>query len=144
MRRRRFMTLLGGTVATPFGVGMARRHQFYPLMATLELFPDADLGFRRPAGDNCARPIGKRYAGRHRRADSARKSPIARQVHELRLLIETQHAELLVELRGLRQERRDEHELPSAILRRLVEIERLLRIIEPATMPRLTRRQPVG
>ena len=44
----------------------------------------------------------------------------------------------------LRQQRRNAFELPEGILRRLVEIERCLKIIEPPKTPVLTRRHPVS
>jgi len=74
---------------------------------TLDLFPDLDLG-SRPAGDGCARPIGKRNAGRGRRGGSVpRRSPLAAQLHELRLLVERHHAEIMAELHALWQRQRD-------------------------------------
>jgi hypothetical protein len=70
-------------------------------------------------------------------------STIAGQLHELRLLVEKHHAELLDELRILRQQRRDEYESVPAVLRRVTEIERHLGLVETPTMPRITRRRPV-
>ena len=123
--------------------GFTPRHRrTLSLTATLELFPNADLGSRRPAGDNCARPIGNRAAGQRRRAGSVRqKSPTAGQLLELRLLIETQHEAVMGELRLLRQQRRDEGEVPSGILRRLVAIERRLGVVEIPQAPQPTRRR---
>jgi hypothetical protein len=55
-------------------------------------------------------------------------------------LVEQQHGEILAELRGLRQQRRDAGELPEAMLRRL----RLLRLVEPPAMPQPSRRRPLA
>jgi hypothetical protein len=92
-------------------------------MDTLELFPDVDLGARTP-GAGCAKPIGRARAHRPR-VRRARPSSVGL-LSEIRRLIEQQHAELMGELRALRQQRRDEYEIPTALLRRLTEIERHL------------------
>jgi hypothetical protein len=47
------------------------------------------------------------------------------------------------ELAALRQQRRDDGEIPAALLRRVVEIERALRLREVPAMPRITRRRPL-
>ena len=113
-------------------------------MDTLELFPLLAPSVQAH-GDGCAKPIGRRAAGRRRRAPSGpRKSAaVAGQLLELRRLIEQQHAELLDELRALRRQRRSEHESVPAVLRRITEIERHLRLVETPTMPRITRRRPL-
>jgi hypothetical protein len=110
----------------------------------LELFPLLAPNVRAH-GDSCAKPIGRRAAGRGRRAPSGpRKSAaVAGQLIELRRLIEQQHAELMVELRTLRQVRRIEYESLPAVLRRVTEIERHLRLVETPAMPRITRRRPL-
>ena len=111
-------------------------------MDTLELFPLLGV---RAHGDGCAKPIGRRAAGRRRRAPSGphKSAAVAGQLLELRRLIEQQHAELMVELRTLRQVRRIEHESLPAVLRRVTEIERHLRLVETPAMPRITRRRPL-
>ena len=114
-------------------------------MDGLELFPDIDLGTRRGSGDSCAKPIGNRNAGRRRRAVSApRRSPLAHQVAELRRHVDTRLDQVMDELQALRQQRRNAFETPEGILRRLVEIERCLKITEPPKTPVLTRRHPVS
>ena len=113
-------------------------------MDTLELFPLLAPS-AQAHGDGCAKPIGRRAAGRRRRPPSGpRKSAaVAGQLLELRRLIEHQHAELMVELRILRQVRRIEHESLPAALRRVTDIERHLRLVETPAMPRITRRRPL-
>jgi len=111
-------------------------------MDGLELFPGIDLGARQSAGDSCIKPIGRRAAGRRRRAGAApRRPPIAHQLLELRRLIVAQHDELMAELQALRQHRRNEGEIPAAVLRRITEIQRHLRLVETPAMPRVTRRR---
>ena len=98
-------------------------------MDTLELFADLDLG-RPGEGSSRTRPIGRRGTGRRRRHPVPRKpSTIAGQ---------------LLELRALRQVRRSEHESLPAVLRRVTEIERHLRLVETPAMPRVSRRRPLG
>jgi hypothetical protein len=70
-------------------------------------------------------------------------SAIAGQLLELRRLVETQHEAVMDELRMLRQQRRDAGEIPAALLRRVGQIERHLRLVESPTMPRLSRRRPL-
>jgi hypothetical protein len=55
----------------------------------------------------------------------------------------SQHAELMDELRTLRQARRIEHESLPAMLRRVTDIERHLHLVEIPTMPLLSRRRPL-
>jgi hypothetical protein len=62
---------------------------------------------------------------------------------EIRGLIERQHAEVIAELRALRQQCRDEYEIPTALLRRLTEIEHHLGVIETPQTPRINRRRPL-
>jgi hypothetical protein len=107
---------------------------------TLELFPD--LVPSVPAnGDGCTKPIGRQTRGRRRSSAPRKSAAIADQLIELRRLVEQQHAELLDELRALRRQRRSEHESVPAVLRRITEIERHLRLVETPTMPRITRRR---
>jgi hypothetical protein len=115
-------------------------------MDALELFPPGiDLGACLPAGDSCAKPIGPRAAGRRRRAPSRpRRSPLAHQLIELRRHLDARLDQVMDELQALRQQRRSAFELPEGILRRLVEIERCLKIVEPPKAPVLTRRHPVS
>jgi hypothetical protein len=115
-------------------------------MDALELFPHGiDLGARLPTGDSCANPIGRRAAGRRRRAaPTSRRSSIAYQFAELRRHLDARLDQVMDELQALRQQRRSAFELPEGILRRLVEIERCLKIIEPPKAPVLTRRHPVS
>ena len=47
------------------------------------------------------------------------------------------------EVRALRQQRRNEAEVPGAVLRRLVAIERALQLVESPAMPLVTRRRPL-
>jgi len=109
---------------------------------TLELFPD--LVPSVPAnGDGCTKPIGRRTRGRRRGSAPRKSAAIAGQLLELRRLVEQQHTELLDELRALRRQRRSEHESIPAVLRRITEIERHLRLVETPTMPRITRRRPL-
>ena len=97
-------------------------------MDALELFPNVDLGARPPDGGACRAPIGQQRA-RRPRVRRVRPSSV-RLLSEIRGLIEHQHAEVIAELRVLRQQRRDEYEIPTALLRRLTEIERHLGVIE--------------
>ena len=93
-------------------------------MDTLELFPDL-LPSARANGDGCTRPIGRRAAGRRRRAVlSPRRSPVLHQLAELRRHIDARLDELMDQLQALRQQRRNAFEVPERILQRLVEIER--------------------
>ena len=110
-------------------------------MDGLELFADINLGTRRGPGDGCAKPIGNRNAGRRRRAVSApRRSPVTHQLAELRRHVDARLDELMEQLQALRQQRRNAFELPEGILRRLAEIERCLKILEPPRTPVLTSR----
>jgi hypothetical protein len=110
----------------------------------LELFSDL-LPSARANADGCAKPIGRRAAGRRRRAGpTVRRSPLAQQVAELRRHVDRRLDEVMGELQTLRQQRRNAFEMPEGILRRLVEIERCLKIIEPPRTPVLTRRHPVS
>jgi hypothetical protein len=110
---------------------------------TLELFPD--LVPSVPAnGDGCTKPIGRRTRARRRGSvPGPRRSPIAGQLLELRRLVEAQHEAVMDELAALRQQRRNDGEIPAALLRRVVEIERHLRLVESPAPPRLTRRRPL-
>jgi hypothetical protein len=111
---------------------------------TLELFSDL-LPSARANADGCAKPIGRLAAGRRRRAGpTVRRSPLAQQVAELRRHVDRRLDEVMGELQALRQQRRNAFEMPEGILRRLVEIERCLKIIEPPRTPVLTRRHPVS
>jgi hypothetical protein len=89
----------------------------------------------------CSKPIGRRDRDRRRR--HANRLGIPGQLLELRALLERQHAELLLELRTLRQVRRNEHESLPAVLRRVTDIERHLALVESPTMPRVSRRRPL-
>jgi hypothetical protein len=109
-------------------------------MDTLELFPDVDLGARTPAA-GCAKPIGRARA-RRPRVRRVRPSSVGL-LSEIRGLIEHQHAELMGALRALRQQRRDEYEIPAAVLRRITEIERHLCLVEAPKTPRINRRRPL-
>jgi hypothetical protein len=106
----------------------------------LELFPDVDLS-ARPIRTGCAKPIGRARA-RRPRVRRVRPSSV-RLLSEIRGLIEHQHAALMGELRVLRQQRRDQYEIPAAVLRRLTEIERHLRLVETPVAPRVSRRRPL-
>jgi hypothetical protein len=105
-----------------------------------ELFPSLDFSSHR-ARSGCAKPIGRHARGRRRR--HASRPGILGQLLELRRVIEQQHAELMDELRTLHQARRIEHESLPAVLRRVTDIERHLRLVEVPTMPRLSRRRPL-
>ena len=73
-------------------------------MPDAQLFPDSiDLGERRPDGDACVSPIGRRRVGHRRRPRPVRprRPSIAVLLLELRQLLERQHAELLAELSRL-------------------------------------------
>jgi hypothetical protein len=76
-------------------------------MDSLELFDDLDLGRSPPGDGSCAKPIGRRDAGRQRRPRGvhSRRSSTAVQLIELRGLLERQHAELMGEVHRLRQQR---------------------------------------
>jgi hypothetical protein len=110
---------------------------------TIELFPDLAPS-ARANGDGCSKPIGRRAAGRRRRAVTPRRSPLAHLLAELRRHVDTRLDEVMIELQALRQQRRNAFEMPEGILRRLAEIERCLKILEPPVMPKLNRRQPVS
>ena len=113
-------------------------------MDGLEFFPDIDLGTRRGSGDSCAKPIGPHAAVRRRCAGpTSRRSPIAHQVAELRRHLDTRLDQVMGELQALRQQRRNAFEMPEGILRRLVEIERHLRLVETPAAPRISRRRPL-
>jgi hypothetical protein len=94
----------------------------------IDLFPLIELGDRRlvVGGDGCVKPIGRFDRGRRRR-------------HASRPGIPGQ----LLELRTLRQARRNEHESLPAVLRRVTDIERHLALVETPQMPRLSRRRPL-
>lgn len=115
-------------------------------MDTLELFADLDPGRSPPGDGSCAKPIGRRDTGRRRRPRviRSRRSSTAVQLLELRGLLERQHAELMGEVHRLRQQRRNEHESLPAVLKRISEIERHLRLTEIPTAPKPTRRHPMG
>ena len=111
-------------------------------MDTIELFPDLPLA--PPPGEGCARPIGRRGAGpRRRAAPRPRRSTVAHQLIELRQVVIDRLDEILIELRALRQQRRDQGEIPGAILGRLVAIERSLGVVEAPQTPRIRRRRPL-
>ena len=98
---------------------------------------------RRPV-DGCAKPIGRRDRGRRRRHPAPRKpSAIAGQLRELRRLVEAQHEAVMDELRILRQQRRNDGEIPANLLRRIIEIERHLRLVEKPQAPRVSRLRPM-
>jgi hypothetical protein len=97
---------------------------------------------RQPFGPRRGRaPIGQQRP-RRLRVRRVRPSSV-RLLTEIRGLIEHQHAELMGELRALLQQRRDEYEIPAAVLRRVTEIERHLRLVETPAMPRINRRRPL-
>jgi hypothetical protein len=75
---------------------------------------------------------------------SPRRSPVLHQLAELRRHVDTRLDQVMDQLQALRQQRRNAFEAPERILRRLVEIERCLNIIEPPKAPVLTRRHPVS
>lgn len=47
------------------------------------------------------------------------------------------------EVRALRQQRRDDAEIPTAVLRRVDQIARILELVEAPAMPLVTRRRPL-
>lgn len=106
---------------------------------TRELFPNIDLG-ERPSERGCAKPIGRMRA----RQPKPRRVPAGiLMLGELRRLMVDQHGELIAELRALHQQRRDHGELPAMVLRRLVNIERHLGLVETPAAPRVSSRRPV-
>jgi hypothetical protein len=122
-----------------------QQHRQQQLSEQIDLFPAIDLGDRRHAVgvDGCSKPIGRRAGGRRRRHQGRARSTIAGQLLELRRLVEAQHEAVIDELAALRRQRRSEHESIPAVLRRITEIERHLRLVETPTMPRITRRRPL-
>jgi hypothetical protein len=113
-------------------------------MNSFDLFPGIDLGARGGAGTGCVSPIGRRDTGRRRpRVVRPRRSSTAVLLFELRGLLERQHAELMGEVHRLRQQRRNEHESLPAVLKRISEIERHLRLTEIPRAPRIGRRRPL-
>jgi hypothetical protein len=72
-----------------------------------------------------------------------RRSSTAVLLFELRGLLERQHAELMGEVHRLRQQRRNEHESLPAVLKRISEIERHLRLTEIPRAPRIGRLRPL-
>lgn len=121
-----------------------------PMADLTELFPGVDFG-SAPGPDadgdtGCRRPVGHRNAGRTKRrwAVRPRRTSTAVLLRELRQAMDQQRIELLSEIRQLRHHRRNEHESLPAMLRRLLEIERHLRLTEIAIAPKPTRRDPMG
>jgi hypothetical protein len=115
-------------------------------MDTFELFADLDLGRSPPGDGSCVKPIGRRAKERRRRPRvvCSRRSSTTVQLIELRGLLERQHAELMGEVCRLRQQRRNDHESLPAVLRRISEIERHLRLAETPEAPKPSRRHPMG
>jgi hypothetical protein len=58
--------------------------------------------------------------------------------------MERQHGELMGEVKGLGLHQRNAHENLPALLRRITEIERLLRMTEQHLPARSSRRRPLG
>jgi hypothetical protein len=112
----------------------------------VDLFPGIDLGARRGPGTGCVSPIGRRDTGRRRPPVARPRRPsTAAALAAMRGLLERQHAELMGEVHRLRQQRRNEHESGPAILRRLTEIERILKLTELHAPPNgHTPRRPLG
>jgi hypothetical protein len=104
--------------------------------------PGIDLGARAPGADGCRSPIGRQRA-RRPRVRRARPSTAA-VVLEPRQLLEQQHAELMEAIGALRQARRNEHESLPAVLRRICEIERVLKLTELHVPPRTSRHRPLA
>jgi hypothetical protein len=117
-------------------------------MPDAQLFPDSiDLGERRPDGDGCVSPIGRRSTGRGRRprpVRAKRPSAIAVLLLDLRRLLERQHADILDELRRLGRSQRDERESLPVLLRKVTEIQRALKLTEMHVPPQHSRRRPLG
>jgi hypothetical protein len=114
-------------------------------MDSFDLFSaDIDLGARVEHRSGCASPIGNRIAGRRRPSVVRPRRPSTAVVLlELRGLLERQHAELMGEVHRLRQQRRNEHETLPAVLKRVSEIERHLRLTENPRAPRIGRLRPL-
>jgi hypothetical protein len=116
-------------------------------MPDAQLFPESiDLGERRPDGDACVSPIGRRRAGHRRRPHPVRprRPSISVLLLELCQLLERQHAELLAELGRLGRYQRNERECLPTLLRKTTEIERVLKLTELHLSPRHSRRRPLG
>ena len=112
-------------------------------MPDAQLFPDSiDLGERRPDGDACVSPIGRRRLGDRRRPRPVRprRPSIAVLLLELHQLLERQRAELS----RLRRYQRNERECLPTLLRKTTEIERVLKLTELHLSPRHSRRRPLG
>lgn len=114
--------------------------------SNFELFPEADLGADAKPTGGCRAPIGRRQTPRRRRevAIRPRQSSTVALIRELHQLLERQHAELIGEVQRLRSQRRNEHESLPAVLRRVTEIERHLRLTETPQAPKPSRRHPMG
>jgi hypothetical protein len=116
---------------------MARR-------VSAELFPDINFGTASEAGNGaCAEPIGRRGLS-CRRSSRPKRRTLVQRLTELYQLLQRQHCELLTELHSLRHQQRNERETLPAILRRLTEIERMLRLTELHVPVRHSRRRPLG
>ena len=108
----------------------------------MELFPGADLGAARTVDGGCVEPIGRRRVRpRRRRVAQPTTAPL---IPDVQALLVQQHLEVLAELRLLRQHGRNEYESLPAVLRRVSEIERHLRLTELHVPQVHTRRQPLG
>jgi hypothetical protein len=126
----------------PGGFRHRRPRRRRTFLTTLELFSDIDLGVRDPGGDGCVAPIGLRV--RRPRVRRMRSPSAAALVLELHQLMERQHGDLLDELRRLGRYQRDERESLPALLRRVTEIERVLKLTELHLPARTSRRRPMG
>jgi len=117
-----------------------------------ELFPDLlDLNCPGPAGDGCAKPIGRRMEAPRRRVPLRPPRPsTAALLSELRALMRAEFGSVVLSLRRIERHagdqagrRADDSEILANLLRRMTGIERTLALIEQPSAPRVSRRRPL-
>jgi hypothetical protein len=108
---------------------------------------DVEFGRGLERGEAYARrPIGRRTGSRRSRLvrPRQRRPSTAAAIAELRQVMEQQHAAVMDEVKRLGHHQRDERESLPAMLRRITEIERVLKLTELHLPARSSRRRPLG